>query len=451
MSVRKLRIFFAAVSISFFILSCGGGSGGGGGEFENSQSFASQLFSSAPTAAQCADPLTEKKFIYDTMHRYYYWFDRTPILNYADYGSNDELLEALTVPEDKYSDIMTASQYQNYAEARSVGIGAYFALSGGKMFFYFVYPDSPADEAGIRKGYEITAINGTPASEITNGEQLDAALGTAEEGASAVFDYLDYDGVAASATLTIREFETAQVQNVSVFTNPSNEEKIGYFAYNSFGSRNDEEVSAALSYLNGENIGELIVDLRMNPGGLVSTANLFISAFAGNEHTGKETVKVKYNRLFQGEYYIAENTGYDFNPDKIVFIVSGNTASASELLINALKPYKENIYIIGTTTYGKPTGSYMVPFCDYYLVPAVLEVRNARDEGGYFDGMAPDCYRQEDYGLMRDYGDPEEQLISAALEYLETGSCTSQSMPASVRSTKEKIPYKDLLFKRNLF
>ena len=78
--------------------------------------------------------------------------------------------------------------------------------------------------------------------------------------------------------------------------------------------------------------------------------------------------------------------------DRLVVITTQASASASELVINSLRPFIP-VVIVGDRTYGKPVGQYAIPFCDKILAPVSFQLRNANGEGDFFDGLPPTAPR----------------------------------------------------------
>jgi hypothetical protein len=106
--------------------------------------------------------------------------------------------------------------------------------------------------------------------------------------------------------------------------------------------------------------------------------------------------------------------------DHVVFITTGSTASASELVINAVRPWT-TVSVVGSETAGKPVGSAQFAFCDKAAYPITFRLLNARGEGDYFDGFAPDCASPDD--LSARLGAPDEASMTAALARLSGESC----------------------------
>lgn len=441
-SAMKLRRLFSYIILTLSITACGGSSGGGDSSPQSSD-ITAVIRGYLP--ADCS--VTEQnRFIYDIMREPYFWRADVPALNYASYPSPEAVLEALRPQKDIYSYIRSATDVENSNAEIAVGIGVRFMFTDGGIYLSHVYEGSPAHTAGLRRGNRISNVNGWQAENIASSSQLSDILGEAAAGVQVSVTYLDADSVQHSAVITKAQFHTSSVNNVSVFTDAFSGKKTGYFSYDFFGS-SLSEVFSALNLLRTENVNYLIMDLRANGGGSVSMAVILASAFAGREHIGKRLLTGRFNPSYADIAYKIMDTGYDFDLEKIVFITSGGTASASEILINTLKPYRD-ISIIGTTTYGKPVSSMPTKFCDKYFYPIVFENLNALGQGRYYTGMQPDCTFYEDYTAMKEYGDEDEQLLAAAMDYTLNGICRPSAPSSAERAKAEKAPYTDLLTNR---
>lgn len=181
-----------------------------------------------------------------------------------------------------------------------------------------------------------------------------------------------------------------------------------------------------------ESVNTLIIDLRDNPGGYIETAQYLANLIAAPAMNNKVMYSQHFNsKMQQGkvtilknqtyldenskpvflngrmatyadvDYSIAGNT-YQFKKEgqlktlqKLYFLVNGTTASASELLINVLKPYID-ITLIGSQTYGKPLGSFAIKIHRYTLSTVSFQIRNAANEGDYFDGLPIDLPATEE-------------------------------------------------------
>jgi carboxyl-terminal processing protease len=110
--------------------------------------------------------------------------------------------------------------------------------------------------------------------------------------------------------------------------------------------------------------------------------------------------------------------------ERVAVITTRSSASASELIINSLRPYM-NVAVIGDTTYGKPVGQYGFTFCDKVLAAVSFSLKNANQEGDFFDGIAPTCAAADD--TSHALGDPAEGSYAEALTWLRTGACSPRA------------------------
>jgi C-terminal processing protease CtpA/Prc len=124
---------------------------------------------------------------------------------------------------------------------------------------------------------------------------------------------------------------------------------------------------------------------------------------------------------------------------RVFFITTRSTASASEALINSIKPYDDriNMIIVGDTTLGKPVGTIAKQFTDYTVVPVTYYMYNRDNEGEYFGGLPPDYFVEDD--LDEAFGSPEEDCLQEVLYFIENGSFSgrhksySSSFPWKIR------------------
>ena len=111
-------------------------------------------------------------------------------------------------------------------------------------------------------------------------------------------------------------------------------------------------------------------------------------------------------------------------------IATQASASASELVVNGLRPFMP-VVLVGDRTYGKPVGQYGLPFCDKVLAPVAFSMVNADGAGDYFGGLSADCIAADD--IEHDLGAAEESSLAEALRFVRTGACAAPlSTTASV-------------------
>jgi hypothetical protein len=111
---------------------------------------------------------------------------------------------------------------------------------------------------------------------------------------------------------------------------------------------------------------------------------------------------------------------------RLIAITSRSSASASELVLNALSPFMP-VVLIGDATYGKPVGQYLIEFCDKVLAPVAFAMRNANDEGAFFDGLPVTCAAPD--GVDVPLGDPAESALAEAFHFIRHDHCSLPATP----------------------
>ena len=187
----------------------------------------------------------------------------------------------------------------------------------------------------------------------------------------------------------------------------------------------------------------MIVDLRYNPGGYVSSAtnlaSLIAKATANDIFYYKEynTEVTETNMKKFGETYFydkfaskSQNIGNQLN--HVVFLVSSRSASASELLINGLKPYM-NVTLVGGKTVGKNVGSVTLTDSKkkvkWGLQPIVSKSLNRDKKSDYSVGFTPDIAVNEG-NVLYPYGSPKDPLLGEALFNITGTRITRQTRTA---------------------
>ncbi len=207
--------------------------------------------------------------------------------------------------------------------------------------------------------------------------------------------------------------------------------KVAYVAYHQFVGYSLWELALAFTRFASDGVSEVIVDLRYNGGGSVGTSRDLASMISGSRTDGEIFTTLKYNNK-----QTARNADYPFMTaetrftapieglNRVIVLTSANTASASELVINGLRPYMP-VVLIGETTFGKPYGFTPRSACDTTYSAVQFETVNSQGVGAYSAGFAPDCTVPDD--LDHELGDPAERRTRAALDYIANGRCSTQS------------------------
>ncbi|MGN6398099.1 MAG: S41 family peptidase [Mucilaginibacter sp.] len=334
--------------------------------------------------------------------------------------------------------------------------------------FVYVYPGSPAALAGIRRGYRIMSVNNN--SNIS----YDGVSGghTYGDGSGTNLNYV-YNSVFNSGTIKMsvkKPDGTTFDVNLSAATYTVNPvlkdtvldvgggKKIGYFVFNSFTSdaNADPKLDAVFAKFATANVTDVVVDLRYNGGGYVSTAEyidnylvpsakngslMYTTTFNGILTSNTETLlKNQVRRDNNGSLYNLSQIDYSLNSqynkpnfvkkgslnvNRVFFIITGSTASASELTINNLRPVVD-VQLIGEQSYGKPVGFFDININKYTMFTPEFETKNAAGQGGYYDGMTPGSGGYNGINDFDDFtvefGDPSEALLAHAINYVKTGT-----------------------------
>ena len=327
----------------------------------------------------------------------------------------------------------------------------------------YVYPGSPADKAGLVRGYQIVSITGVPSLTYTgaSGTNYDALVSAIFNSSTITMTVQKPDNTTFNTTLNTANYTVNPVLKSKVL-DLGNGKKIGYIVFNSFTVLTNAQANldAAFTSFTAAGVTDLVVDLRYNGGGSVETAMYLSNLIVPSAKTNTPMFTYYYNDKLQNDKYplLAKKLGIDvskypgefkpannqevfskkgsLNMSRVFFIVSGNTASASELTINNLIP-ELNVQLIGTTTYGKPVGFFAIPIGAYQYYTPEFETKNSASQGGYYAGMTPGSATypgvQASDDVTHDFGDVNEALFARAISYTTKGTYSVPNL--AVQST----------------
>ena len=230
--------------------------------------------------------------------------------------------------------------------------------------------------------------------------------------------------------------------------------KVAYIMYNEFGNNDTEKLNQLFKNIAGQNINDIILDLRYNPGGYVTTAQMISTNLAPQEALGNTFLKMTHNDIINKtdilnfEQSMLAN-GSPINYENLYVITSGSTASASEIVINCLKPYMSGRLIqVGTATFGKNvaqqlyTDEVKAPMLEFWLTNSLLS--NAEDFSDYYtSGLKPDFEISENFsGELGELGTEQDSIMIPIFKHIETGSFPTRETPdATSRSLGEKLRF----------
>ena len=363
-------------------------------------------------------------YVRDVMTDLYLWYAKMPNVNPTAFASPEAYLEAVRYRtlDSTFSYITSrAANDAFYSDSQFIGFGLSTTLNGLEMRVTQVFPESPASEAGLSRGDRIVEIGGGLVTALISSGQIGSAFGPSEIGVELDIAFVNEAGARREAHMVKRLVTIPTVSLTRVFNVGGR--RVGYMFFRNFVEPSYEALDNAFAELSAAGVEELVLDLRYNGGGLVNVAQHLASYVGGVRTDGQVFAEYFHNdkNTFRNRIIRFENKPQRLTLDRLIVVTTRASASASELVINALRPFMP-VIVIGGTTYGKPVGQYGIGFCDKLLAAVSFALRNADGQGDFFDGFAPDCAAPDD--ADHQLGDPEEGSLREALTFATTGACS---------------------------
>lgn len=386
--------------------------------------------SEARAQSACSVPL-QNLYVRDVMADLYLWYHAIPDVDPTAFASPENYLDAIRfLPLDShysYIDDRVESE-AFFSESRFTGFGFSSSLEADAIRVSQVFAASPADEAGLSRGDRIIAIDGRPVSSLMAEGLISTAFGPSAAGVEREIVFTR-GPAERTARMVKRAVTIPTVSATRIFRAGSR--TVGYIFFRNFVEPSFAALAAAFTELQAQGANELVLDLRYNGGGLVSVAQYLAGLVGGTRTDGQLLGTYAHN-----DKHTASNRelrmraeANSLSLDRLVVIATASSASASELIVNGLRPFIP-VAIIGDRTYGKPVGQHAIPFCDKVLAAVAFSIRNANDEGDYFDGLPATCRATDDFDHQ--LGDPAEASLAEALTYIATGACSPGTAAAPV-------------------
>lgn len=345
---------------------------------------------------------------------------------------------------DRFFTFITSIAQENafLASGATAGFGLRLSYDeqAARVFVTEAFEGAPALAAGIDRGMEIISI-GNSAGSLQTVSSLFAsggrsavsnALGPSIAGTTRILRIRDLNGAETNVTVAKADFNIQPISpryGVRIIDNGGT--KVGYLNLRTFVDSAEQQLRDAFARFQSEGVSELIIDLRYNGGGLVRTAELFADLLGGGQVASdvQGTTRFRASKSSNNQTRNFRQQPQSITPTKIAFVTTENSASASELVINAMIPYiGNNLALIGGDTFGKPVGQVGLDraACDDRIRIVAFGTENADGNADYFDGLAGSvansCDAPDD--LTMALGDPAESSIASALGFLSGASCT---------------------------
>lgn len=443
------------IAISASLAACGGG-GGSSGSTASGTGGGAGTGGATPLPTSTACSLLDRQNWAAAQLREWYLFPETlpASLDPSAYPTVDAYVDALTANaraqgKDRYFTYLTsiASEDAYYNAGSSAGFGIRLATdaTAKRVTISEAFENAPALNAGIDRGAEILAIGQTAGSLRTVSDIITAegvngvttALGPNTAGLTRALRIRDAAGT-RDITLTKADYALLPVSTrygSRIISDGGRQ--IGYINLRTFITTAEAPLRQAFDQFRAAGITDVIVDLRYNGGGLLSTAELLANLLGGNRSPADIIDRVSYRpeKASSNRTATFSPQSQSVSPFRLAFIGTGGTASASELVIIAFVPYLHaSAALVGTNTYGKPVGQIALDRaqCDDRLRVIAFALQNAAGNGGYYTGLAgsmeASCQAGDD--IARPMGDPQEASTRAALDFIEGKPCTRISADA---------------------
>lgn len=372
-----------------------------------------------------------RDYLYDVMNANYLWYKTMPVVVKEDYKDPYELMDALRYePTDKWSRVQEYDEFLSESKGSFVGHGIRIGLDqSNKTRIAMIFNKSPMYALGVRRGWIVKKINDTELAPIfinKDWEAYSALIGPSEAGRTNKFLFEMPDGKDSTITTT----KTAFTLNTVIVSDTLKLRSgiAGHLVYDQFIPPSNQEFETAFAYFKKNNVKTLIIDLRYNLGGDLSVLQNLASYIAGSARNNKLFLNLVYNdkKSSRNASYTFKSVPSPLELTKLIVITTRSTASASENLINGLRPYLD-VKTIGDYTSGKPVGMQGTDFQSTYMFwPITFSVTNAEDKGDFFEGFTPDKFVPDD--ITHDWNDRRELCLKEAIYYLENGSVSSKGI-----------------------
>ena len=405
------------------------------------------LWSDEMKPLQSEDLLLDPESFFETVIRYRTTPD--PIFPNSD-GDRFSYMKAIDPANRSNTEFIAGHEDGFGFEARLFLLSS--QVQGGQVIY--TVRGSPAGEAGLQRGEEFSALM---ADGTSYPFPIERSLYTSLlENSREVTLCIDYPVVREVSLERAPYYDSPLLLDTVYQTLPPT----AYLVYNHFtagaNNRYISELEQVFRRFRDAGATQLILDLRYNTGGELAIVRRLASLMARSEWLG-EVLFYKENRQsygrpeqFEAEYFLPASTMDEINMNaaKICMITSGNTASASELMIHALKPwYDTDLTQVGETTVGKNVASMTITNKHYLweLHPVTLRLHNRDRISGYEAGIPPDGGEVSELltngRIAGDFGDTGDPLLFSALQHITEGAFSAAGLSGVRKSRVAPVGY----------
>ncbi|MVM29401.1 peptidase S41 [Spirosoma sp. HMF4905] len=391
-------------------------------------------------------------WVLDNMKTYYFWNDKLPANPDTSLTSDNFFLSLLydrnntaNVDRDRFSWIQASADDLKASlsgQSKTTGIeyNLYYrdqAKTGVVASIIYVLPGSPGAKAGIKRGDIISKVNGESLTGANYQTLLSGSTDTYTYGFATITNgTLTDNGQTKQVTAVVFQEDPVLLDTTYTIGGKT----IGYVIYNQFipgvykDGSTDKTYDLKLDNIFGKfkqkGVNELVLDLRYNRGGYVSSSTNLASLIGKNIDASKVYYTQKWNSTvtaannksrgagWDTQNFLTKPTNIGANINRVFVLTTGSTASASELVINGLRPFM-TVTTIGTTTVGKNVGSITIydetGRIKWGIQPITFKSANALGFTDYAGGFTPSVEVKEPSYGMKPFGDVTEPMLSEAI------------------------------------
>jgi hypothetical protein BACCOPRO_01005 len=413
--------------------------------------------------------LKVNEFIYEGLRSEYLW-ENTINWNAIDFKKEKDphaFFKRLIYKDDRWTNLTDNAEAWNQGFAgisTTYGFDLRFSYIGQTeelvAIVRYVYPGTPADRAGIRRGDLLLKLNGGPITVKNYADFYDKPTIVVNK------------GILKDKTLTAEPVGVAMTA-VEMYQDPilkdtvinKDGHRVGYLCYSDYTERSTAELIKVFTRFKTAGVTDVVLDLRYNGGGYVSTARALCSILAP-----EAAMKKKERFLFKlwNENYMSywkskgrndelyetfvDTLGINMNLNRLYILTGKGTASASELTLTGLTPYMDVVQI-GDTTHGKFCGgivlmpkhlwwdkdaSYYQEIKNWGMYVMIYKFSNKRNDE-FPRGFAPKYVVKEYLLELYPFGDERDPLLGKALELI-TGKQVAKARSRRIQPALRELP-----------